>query len=204
MARLAGPAPHVPARLPEPNLDADQPVLAVRGVGTRRRRDRRRPAAGAAPGPGGSASPQVGGVACFLVNPRNPSKAGEASKPSRPRNRKARAGLAAAAAGAVLAAAMLAGCGSSGPAGAQSPQDAANAAAMANPNLDMGTSLDNSPAPDIKLTNQFGQPMSLSQFRGRVVIVAFSDSECTTVCPLITQSMLLAKRLLGKARSEEH
>ena len=133
------------------------------------------------------------------MNPRNPSKAGEASKPSRPRNRKARAGLAAAAAGAVLAAAMLAGCGSSGPAGAQSPQDAANAAAMANPNLDMGTSLDNSPAPDIKLTNQFGQPMSLSQFRGRVVIVAFSDSECTTVCPLTTQSMLLAKRLLGKA-----
>jgi cytochrome oxidase Cu insertion factor (SCO1/SenC/PrrC family) len=77
--------------------------------------------------------------------------------------------------------------------------NAANAAAMANPNLDLGTSMDNQAAPQIRLTNQFGQPMSLSQFHGRVVILAFTDSECTTVCPLTTQSMVLAKELLGKA-----
>jgi cytochrome oxidase Cu insertion factor (SCO1/SenC/PrrC family) len=41
--------------------------------------------------------------------------------------------------------------------------------------------------------------MSLSQFRGRVVMLSFEDSECTTVCPLTTQSMVLAKELLGKA-----
>ena len=41
--------------------------------------------------------------------------------------------------------------------------------------------------------------MSLSQFRGRVVLLGFEDSECTTVCPLTTQSMVLAKELLGKA-----
>ena len=76
---------------------------------------------------------------------------------------------------------------------------AANQAAMQNPNLDLGSSLDGMKAPDIKLVNQFGQPMSLSQFRGRVVILAFSDSECTTVCPLTTQSMVMAKELLGKA-----
>jgi cytochrome oxidase Cu insertion factor (SCO1/SenC/PrrC family) len=70
---------------------------------------------------------------------------------------------------------------------------------MQNPNLDLGSSLDGLKAPDIKLVNQFNQPMSLSQFRGRVVILAFSDSECTTVCPLTTQSMVLAKELLGKA-----
>jgi cytochrome oxidase Cu insertion factor (SCO1/SenC/PrrC family) len=128
----------------------------------------------------------------------DPSKPSKPSKPRTPKSRKARAGLAVAAAGAVLTAAMLAGCGSPAQSGAESTQDA-NASAMANPNLDLGTSLDNAPAPDIRLTNQFGQPMSLSQFRGRVVILAFSDSECTTVCPLTTQSMLLAKRLLGKA-----
>ena len=96
---------------------------------------------------------------------------------------------------------VLAGCGSSTPAqpAAASASDAANAAAEANPNLDLGSSLGDEPAPDIKLTNQFGQPMSLSQFRGRVVILAFSDSECTTVCPLTTQSMVMAKELLGKA-----
>jgi cytochrome oxidase Cu insertion factor (SCO1/SenC/PrrC family) len=99
----------------------------------------------------------------------------------------------------VLAAAtVLAGCGSS-PAPQSAASNAANVAAEANPNLDLGTSLGNTAAPDIKLTNQFGQPMSLSRFRGRVVILAFADSECTTVCPLTTQSMVLAKELLGKA-----
>jgi cytochrome oxidase Cu insertion factor (SCO1/SenC/PrrC family) len=126
-----------------------------------------------------------------------------------PRNHKARAGLAAtAAAAAVLAVtAALSGCGSTGPTGTPDAQstagmpDPAGSAAMANPNLDLGTSLDNQTAPDIRLTNQFGQPMSLSQFRGRVVILAFADSECTTVCPLTTQSMVLAKQLLGPAGS---
>jgi cytochrome oxidase Cu insertion factor (SCO1/SenC/PrrC family) len=121
-----------------------------------------------------------------------------------PRNFKARVGLAATATAAVLAAAVaLSGCGSSGASGARSTAagtpDPGMSAAMANPNLDLGTSLDNTPAPDIRLTNQFGQPMSLSQFRGRVVILAFADSECTTVCPLTTQSMVLAKQLLGPA-----
>ncbi len=41
--------------------------------------------------------------------------------------------------------------------------------------------------------------MALSQFRGKVVILAFVDSQCTTVCPLTTVSMLEAKQLLGAA-----
>src|ERR1700678_1558554 len=87
---------------------------------------------------------------------------------------------------AIAATLAVAGCASSSTsssapgAGAMS---AANAAAMQNPNLDLGSSLDGMKAPDITLVNQFGQPMSLSQFRGRVVILAFADSECTTVCP---------------------
>jgi len=109
-----------------------------------------------------------------------------------------RAGLAAAA---VLAMAALSACSAGTPGGqsAASASNAANMAAEQNPNLDLGTSLDNEPAPGITLTNQFGQPMSLSQFHGRVVILAFTDSECTTVCPLTTESMVLAKELLGKA-----
>ena len=122
--------------------------------------------------------------------------------PRNPRIRKARAGLATAAVAVALSAA-LAACGSTGSPAGQSttpgPMGSANSAAMSNPNLDPGTSLDNQPAPDIALTNQFGQPMKLSQFHGKVVILAFTDSECTTVCPLTTQSMLLAKELLGKA-----
>jgi cytochrome oxidase Cu insertion factor (SCO1/SenC/PrrC family) len=112
--------------------------------------------------------------------------------------RRNRAGLAATALLAAAAAVVVAGCGS--PSSSQQAGSAsAMAAAEANPNLDLGSTLGDQSAPDIRLTNQFGQVMSLSQFRGRVVMLAFADSECTTVCPLTTQSMVLAKELLGKA-----
>src|SRR5579859_7927680 len=95
----------------------------------------------------------------------------------------------------------VAGCSASGSTsspGGMGANPAASAAEM-NPNLDLGSSLGGIAAPDIKLVNQFGQPMSLSQFRGKVVMLAFEDSQCTTVCPLTTQSMLQAKQLLGAA-----
>jgi cytochrome oxidase Cu insertion factor (SCO1/SenC/PrrC family) len=110
--------------------------------------------------------------------------------------------LAAAIAAAAIAAA---GCGSGAAPGAMAA--GAEAAAQqrlagANPDLDPGSSLGGIPAPDFTLTNQFGQRISLSAFRGKVVILAFTDSECTTVCPLTTQSMLAAKQLLGQAGSQ--
>ncbi len=107
-------------------------------------------------------------------------------------------GLVLAAAAAIAATGCAAAAGSSG--GSQPAASAsARHAAAANPNLDPGSSLDGVQAPDFSLTNQFGQRISLSAFRGKVVILAFTDSECTTVCPLTTQSMLAAKELLGKA-----
>ncbi len=113
-----------------------------------------------------------------------------------------KAGLAAAAALAVVAA--LGGCSSSsssaGTASGTPPAtSAASIAAEQNPNIDLGSSVGGAAAPDFRLVNQFGQRMSLSQFRGKVVMLAFVDSECTTVCPLTTESMILAKELLGKA-----
>jgi cytochrome oxidase Cu insertion factor (SCO1/SenC/PrrC family) len=98
----------------------------------------------------------------------------------------------------------LAGCssGQASPPSSSSQSAGPDTAAMDNPNLDLGSSLGNKPAPDFRLRNQFGQPMSLSQFRGKVVMLAFEDSECTTVCPLTTQSMLEAKQLLGPAGSQ--
>ena len=69
-----------------------------------------------------------------------------------------------------------------------------------NPYLDPGTSL-SGPAPDFTLSDQFGQRVSLHDFRGKVVILAFNDSECTTLCPLTTTAMLDAKAMLGKAGS---
>ena len=112
---------------------------------------------------------------------------------------RARVALIAVAVLGVLAGAAGCSTGSGSPAAASSSAASANAAGMYNPNLDMGSSLGSRPAPDFRLTNQFGQPMSLSQFRGKVVMLSFEDSECTTVCPLTTQSMVEAKQLLGAA-----
>ena len=118
---------------------------------------------------------------------------------------RARGTLAAAALLSVLTA--LAGCGASASSSSTSSlggmqANPASSAAEMNPNLDLGSSLGSQPAPDITLMNQFGQPMSLSQFRGKVVMLSFEDSECTTVCPLTTTSMLEAKQLLGAAGSQ--
>src|SRR5438067_515276 len=67
-----------------------------------------------------------------------------------------------------------------------------------NPNVDPGTRL-SGPAPDFTLTNQFGRPVSMHSFRGKVVLLAFNDSECTTICPLTTTAMVNATGLLGAA-----
>ncbi len=91
-------------------------------------------------------------------------------------------------------------CGASGTANpATQAQGGQARAAAANPDLDPGTSLGGLPAPGFRLVNQFGQPMSLTQFRGKVVILAFTDSQCTTICPLTTVSMVQARDLLGAA-----
>jgi cytochrome oxidase Cu insertion factor (SCO1/SenC/PrrC family) len=109
---------------------------------------------------------------------------------------------------AVAAAAAVAGCGGAAGASGHAGRSGAGSTAAqqqvaaANPDLDPGTPLHGTPAPDFTLTNQFGQQMSLSDFRGKVVILAFTDSQCTTVCPLTTESMLAAKQLLGKAGSQ--
>lgn len=68
-----------------------------------------------------------------------------------------------------------------------------------NPNVDPGTSLPGAQAPAFTLTDQFGARVSLRQFRGKVVVLAFVDSRCTTICPLTTVSMTEAVRMLGPA-----
>jgi cytochrome oxidase Cu insertion factor (SCO1/SenC/PrrC family)/thiol-disulfide isomerase/thioredoxin len=74
------------------------------------------------------------------------------------------------------------------------------AALAANPELDPGTPV-SGVAPGFTLSDQFGQPVSLRSFRGRTVILAFNDSECTTVCPLTTTAMMDAKAMLGRVGS---
>jgi len=47
-------------------------------------------------------------------------------------------------------------------------------------------------APDFNLTDQHGENITLSQFRGKVVIVAFTYTACPDVCLVIEANMLHA------------
>ena len=78
---------------------------------------------------------------------------------------------------------------------------ASQAGLASNADLDPGTSL-STVATNFTLTDQFGHPVSLSAYRGKVVILAFNDSECTTVCPLTTAALVDAKAMLGAAGSQ--
>jgi cytochrome oxidase Cu insertion factor (SCO1/SenC/PrrC family) len=100
---------------------------------------------------------------------------------------------------ALTAALALGGCSSAGSHASASSSGSSSAAAEENANLDLGSSLGGKQAPGFTLTNQFGERMSLSQFKGHVTLLSFEDPECTDVCPLTTQSMVLAKDLLGPA-----
>ena len=54
-------------------------------------------------------------------------------------------------------------------------------------------------APDFTLTSQDGLPVSLRDFSGRVVAVAFIFVSCTDVCPMLTDNMARVKDRLGAA-----
>ena len=88
----------------------------------------------------------------------------------------------------------VAGCGQQ-----PAPSRSTSNALTANPGVDPGSPLGGNPAPDFRLRDQSGQVVSLSQFRGKAVLLAFVDSRCSTICPLTTTSLLDAVRLMGAA-----
>ncbi len=100
-------------------------------------------------------------------------------------------------AAAVLVAVIVSRSGSAPTRPAPGPAQISQAAS--NPDVDPGTSLPGTAAPGFTLADQFGTAVSLRQFRGRAVVLAFVDSRCTTVCPLTTVSMTAAVAMLGPA-----
>lgn len=69
---------------------------------------------------------------------------------------------------------------------------------LPNPDIDPGKEL-HTPAPGFELRDQDGRRRSLTQLRGKVVLLAFVDTQCTSICPLTTESMVRALHLLGPA-----
>src|SRR5229473_5572613 len=60
-----------------------------------------------------------------------------------------------------------------------------------------GTDLGGTPAPDFHLTDQFGKPISLSQFQGKPVILTFLYTHCPDACPLTAEKLHAAMQSLG-------
>jgi protein SCO1/2 len=53
------------------------------------------------------------------------------------------------------------------------------------------------PAPEVRLTTQTGQRLSLEELRGKVVAVTFLYASCTDTCPLLTAKMAGLRAALG-------
>jgi protein SCO1/2 len=53
------------------------------------------------------------------------------------------------------------------------------------------------PAPEVSLTTQDGQRLSLTELRGKVVAVTFIYASCTDTCPLLTAKMAGLQAALG-------
>jgi protein SCO1 len=94
--------------------------------------------------------------------------------------------LAATLATAVLAAA-LAGCGSS----------SEGATPEAKPSFAGTETRPATPAPALRLSNSLGEPIDVSQFRGKAVLVTFIYTHCPDVCPLIVSHLKTAQAELG-------
>jgi protein SCO1 len=54
-------------------------------------------------------------------------------------------------------------------------------------------------APDFTLTSQDSKPVSLHDFRGKAVAIAFIYTSCTDVCPMLTANMASVEEKLGPA-----
>jgi protein SCO1/2 len=58
-------------------------------------------------------------------------------------------------------------------------------------------------APDLALVNQSGQPLTLMELRGKVVLLTFTYSTCAEVCPLITAAMVTLQQRLTAAERQQ-
>jgi protein SCO1/2 len=65
-----------------------------------------------------------------------------------------------------------------------------------------GTDLGKTPAPDFRLTDQNGQVVSLTDLRGRVVVLTFLYTHCPDECPLIAEKLHATAGQMGDAMSK--
>ena len=58
------------------------------------------------------------------------------------------------------------------------------------------------PAPDFELVDQFDNPVNMSQFEGKVVVITFVFTHCPEICPAVTYQMKKLSEELGDDYNE--
>jgi len=91
---------------------------------------------------------------------------------------------------AVLGAAAIAGCGGSDSATSASPKFAGAAASPPKP------------APPLKLDDSLGNPVNITDYGGKAVLVTFIYTHCPDVCPIIVGNLHTAQQQLGSEASK--
>ena len=98
-----------------------------------------------------------------------------------------------------LLALVLAGCGSSSSSSTSTPTAAAKPAAATQKLQAPGQASPTKPAPEIALKNSLGQPVRLSDYRGKAVYLMFIYDHCPDVCPLMVSSFHTALSQMSPA-----
>ena len=75
--------------------------------------------------------------------------------------------------------------------------NASNLTPAANSSGLQGTDLGGVPAPNFRLTDQFGRPVSLAQFKGKPVVLTFLYTHCPDQCPLTAEKLHAVMLSLG-------
>jgi protein SCO1/2 len=78
----------------------------------------------------------------------------------------------------------------------------ATAAAANTPGLKAGVFDPPRPAPEFSLTRSDGKELRISQYRGKVVLLAFGFTSCTEVCPVTLNTFAVTRRKLGTAAAD--
>ena len=75
--------------------------------------------------------------------------------------------------------------------------NASNLTPAANSSGLQGTDLGGVPAPNFRLIDQFGRPISLAQFKGKPVVLTFLYTHCPDQCPLTAEKLHAVMLSLG-------
>lgn len=97
-----------------------------------------------------------------------------------------------------LLGALLSGCGGGSSATASQEQGVPNGQSRGEDSSFKGiAATPPKAAPALKLDNSLGEPVDLTQFRGKAVLLTFIYTHCPDICPLIVSHLKTARAELG-------